>query len=303
MTLGEFINITCERLIDLYTLQECKSIAVRLLVELGGYSNYTHLVEPGREIVKDKAEAMLSGVERMSCGEPLQYILGYEWFCGAKFNVAPGVLIPRPETEELVMLISGYYKGKENVRVLDICSGSGCIAYSVASELGKGVQAYGCDISTKALEISKKQNIYVGDEKVKVDFFKCDVLHEEAETLIKNETGGSLDVIVSNPPYICYEEKDLMRSNVLDYEPHLALFVPNESPLLFYKKIATISKGLLNRGGMLFFEINERFGEQTQQMLLQLGFCNCNIVKDLNGKDRFVFAVCNQLSSSTEPGI
>lgn len=289
MTLKEFINYTNNRLGALYPVAECKSIAVWLLVELGGYSNYAHLVEP-EGIINSETEAILVGaVERMCSGEPLQYVIGYEWFCGHKFNVAPGVLIPRPETEELVELIAGYFESKRGVRVLDVCTGSGCIAYSVAARLFEA-ECYGCDISSEALQIAAGQEVLEDGKKVEVGFFECDVLGNETLNIILDKTGGKFDVVVSNPPYICEQEKSLMRSNVLDFEPHLALFVPDSEPLLFYKKIATISKGLLKSGGMLFFEINERFGPQTLAMLGQLGYTNCKIVQDLNGKDRMSVA-------------
>lgn len=289
MILKEFINYTNNRLGALYPVAECKSIAVWLLVELGGYSNYAHLVEPESVIDSDKEAILVSAVERMCSGEPLQYVIGYEWFCGHKFNVAPGVLIPRPETEELVELIAGYFEGKCGVKVLDICTGSGCIAYSVAARLFEA-ECYGCDISSEALQIAAGQEVLEDGKKVEVGFFECDVLGDEALNIILDKTEGEFDVVVSNPPYICEQEKSLMRSNVLDFEPHLALFVPDSEPLLFYKKIATISKGLLKSGGMLFFEINERFGPQTLAMLEQLGYLNCKIVQDLNGKDRMSVA-------------
>ena len=290
MTLADFIDSALDKLGHLYPNRECKSIAVRLLVELGGYSNYAHLVEPGTVIKEEKEISLKTALERMGSGEPLQYVLGFEWFCGAKFNVREGVLIPRPETEELVMLVSKYYKGRNKLKVLDICTGSGCIAYSVASELGNDAQVWGCDISDTALEIAGGQKICGKDGQVRVNFFKCDVLSAEAKDTIKVAAGDGFDVVVSNPPYICEQEKSLMRSNVLDFEPHLALFVPDSDPLLFYREIAVASKSLLKSGGMLFYEINERFGAETKAMLEQLGYTNCQVIEDLNGKERMVAA-------------
>jgi release factor glutamine methyltransferase len=219
----------------------------------------------------------------------LQYVLGYEWFCGHRFNVAPGVLIPRPETEELVREVVSSANGPDcegNVRVLDICTGSGCIAWSVAAELGKRAQVYGCDISPEALAIACGQEI---DADVK--FFECDILAPQAEEVIGAECGAAkFDIIVSNPPYVCECEKELMQKNVLDFEPELALFVPDDDPLRFYRRIAQLSGRLLKPGGKLFFEINERFGRETVEMLEETGFVGCRVLQDIFGKERMVVA-------------
>ena len=304
-----------------YPVQECKAIAVRLLKEaVEGYKGYEHLVEPGMELGQEQEEFLLMCVRRLSAGEPLQYVLGYEWFCGHKFNVAPGVLIPRPETEELVGKAVSFLRGRcqelgsdgvaavccvagdagkvsagngAAVRVLDICTGSGCIAWSIAAEV-TGADVYGCDISDVALWVSAGQEVYCSGAggngtRARADFFGCDVLSERAEGVICNACGeAGFDVIVSNPPYVCESEKALMHRNVLDFEPGLALFVPDDDPLRFYKRIAELSGKLLKPGGMLLFEINERFGVQTKEILQNLGFVDCQVVQDLFGKDRIV---------------
>ena len=312
MTLQEFISFVVERLSVHYPVQEAKAIAVRLLKEsIEGYKGYEHLVEPGRElesfqlaeccavagarvgadnIVKSGCEEyLLKCAQRLATGEPLQYVLGYEWFCGHRFNVAPGVLIPRPETEELVREVVSSANGPDcegNVRVLDICTGSGCIAWSVAAELGKRAQVYGCDISPEALAIACGQEI---DADVK--FFECDILAPQAEEVIGAECGAAkFDIIVSNPPYVCECEKALMQKNVLDFEPELALFVPDDDPLRFYRRIAQLSGRLLRPGGKLFFEINERFGRETVVMLEEMGFLGCRVLQDIFGKERMVVA-------------
>ena len=312
MTLQEFISLVVERLSVHYPVQEAKAIAVRLLKEsIEGYKGYEHLVEPGRElesfqlaeccavagarvgadnIVKSGCEKyLLKCAQRLATGEPLQYVLGYEWFCGHRFNVAPGVLIPRPETEELVREVVSSANGPDcegNVRVLDICTGSGCIAWSVAAELGKRAQVYGCDISPEALAIACGQEIDAG-----VKFFECDILAPQAEEVIGAECGAAkFDIIVSNPPYVCECEKALMQKNVLDFEPELALFVPDDDPLRFYRRIAQLSGRLLKPGGKLFFEINERFGRETVVMLEETGFVGCRVLQDIFGKERMVVA-------------
>ena len=293
MTLQEFISLVVERLSVHYPVQEAKAIAVRLLKEsIEGYKGYEHLVEPGRELKGFAAgteEYLLKCAQRLATGEPLQYVLGYEWFCGHRFNVAPGVLIPRPETEELVREVVSSANGPDcegNVRVLDICTGSGCIAWSVAAELGKRAQVYGCDISPEALAIACGQEI---DADVK--FFECDILAPQAEEVIGAECGAAkFDIIVSNPPYVCECEKELMQKNVLDFEPELALFVPDDDPLRFYRRIAQLSGRLLKPGGKLFFEINERFGRETVEMLEEDGFVGCRVLQDIFGKERMVVA-------------
>ena len=293
MTLQEFISLVEERLSVHYPVQEAKAIAVRLLKEsIKGYKGYEHLVEPGRELKGFAAgteEYLLKCAQRLATGEPLQYVLGYEWFCGHRFNVAPGVLIPRPETEELVREVVSSANGPDcegNVRVLDICTGSGCIAWSVAAELGKRAQVYGCDISPEALAIACGQEI---DADVK--FFECDILAPQAEEVIGAECGAAkFDIIVSNPPYVCECEKALMQKNVLDFEPELALFVPDDDPLRFYRRIAQLSGRLLKPGGKLFFEINERFGRETVKMLEETGFVGCRVLQDIFGKERMVVA-------------
>ena len=293
MTLQEFISLVVERLSVHYPVQEAKAIAVRLLKEsVEGYKGYEHLVEPGRNLEGFAAgteEYLLKCAQRLATGEPLQYVLGYEWFCGHRFNVAPGVLIPRPETEELVREVVSSANGPDcegNVRVLDICTGSGCIAWSVAAELGKRAQVYGCDISPEALAIACGQEI---DADVK--FFECDILAPQAEEVIGAECGAAkFDIIVSNPPYVCECEKELMQKNVLDFEPDLALFVPDDDPLRFYRRIAQLSGRLLKPGGKLFFEINKRFGRETVVMLEETGFVGCRVLQDIFGKERMVVA-------------
>lgn len=329
MTLKSYIDFVVERLSPLYPEQECRAVAVRMLKEcIGGYKGYEHLVEPGRELGEfvlaapwqecPAGDFLIGAVERLSTGEPLQYVLGYEWFCGHRFKVAPGVLIPRPETEELVREVAESVTGParqagraaadeggcsmDNVpglgetahvggtlRILDICTGSGCIAWSVAAQLPQA-SVFGCDISEVALEIARGQEEMPAG--AKVEFFRCDILAEDALERIVQVCGeGKFDIIVSNPPYVCESERALMQKNVLDFEPGLALFVPDDDPLRFYRRIAQLSGRLLEGGGKLFFEINERFGGETVQMMLQEGFEECRAIKDIFGKERIVAGV------------
>ena len=272
--------------------------------------------QPGTE------KYLLSCVGRLATGEPLQYVMGHEWFCGHRFNVAPGVLIPRPETEELVNKAIGFaesvqkevqeksvavplnstdaaqqYPSVNPLRILDICTGSGCIAWSMAAAVQKNTdpseavpQVYACDISQQALQIAGSQQIQCADgTPAKVKFLECDILSEDAQQKIEQACGeGEFNLIISNPPYVCECEKSQMRENVLAHEPSIALFVPDNDPLKFYRAIAQLSGRILSPGGALMFEINERFGAETAQMMQQMGYTNCQVLQDLFGKDRMV---------------
>lgn len=311
MTLRGFIDECVLRLTPLYPQPEAKTMAVRLLQEFAHVSSYAHLVEPFMVVTSVVEEKLKLALAELSTGRPLQYVLGYEWFCGHKFEVCEGVLIPRPETEELVELILKKYKiakdlaGTETacvadavcgvrippLQILDICTGSGCIAHSLTYGLGGQAAVHGCDISNVALGVARRQKIYgeSPDDAVYPQFFQCDVLCENAEAIMMKNGIGKPDIIVSNPPYVCEKERSLMRGNVLDFEPDIALFVPNDNPLLFYRRIAVLGLSLLTPGGQLFFEINERFGKQTVKMMEKLGYSSCVIIKDINGKERFVY--------------
>ena len=303
-----------EQLAPLYPQPECKAIAVRLLKELiAGYKGYEHMVEPATELdtfqLEEKSSQqpgkpgtekyLLLCVERLATGEPLQYVMGHEWFCGHKFNVAPGVLIPRPETEELVYkaidlatVAAQQHTPEKPLRILDICTGSGCIAWSMAAAFPQA-EVYACDISQQALEIATTQQIQCADgTPAKVKFMECDILSPQAQQKIAQECGeAQFDIIISNPPYVCNSEKSQMRENVLAHEPSIALFVPDSDPLKFYRAIAQLSGKILSPGGTLLFEINERFGAETAQMMQQMGYTNRQVLQDIFGKDRGVVGI------------
>jgi len=218
--------------------------------------------------------------KRLHNQEPIQYILGDTYFYGMLFVVNEHVLIPRPETEELVEYIINEHKNsKKGLKILDVGTGSGCIAISLAKNLEKS-EVYGVDISTKAIEVAKK-NAQKND--VAVTFIKQDILAQE-------KLFQEFDIIVSNPPYVRELEKEEMKSNVLDNEPHQALFVSDENPLVFYKKITELASTSLKDNGALYFEINQYLGEQTVRMVKEFEFKNIELHKDLFGNDRMVFA-------------
>ena len=215
------------------------------------------------------------GIKDVKKGKPIQYVTGKTCFYGLDFLVNEYTLIPRPETEELISLIINENAEKENLSILDIGTGSGCIAISLAKHL-KTSEATGIDISQKALEIATKNK---ERQEVDISFLKMDILNPD------KSFDRKFDVIVSNPPYVCNSEKSLMERNVLDYEPHTALFVEDSEPLIFYDKIADFAKAHLTQEGTLYFEINERFGMEMNLLLDKKGF-KSSIIQDINGKNR-----------------
>jgi len=217
-------------------------------------------------------------VKQLKQQRPIQYILGQADFYRLKFKVDEHVLIPRPETEELVDLIIQEQKHKQSLSILDIGTGSGCIAISLKKNLPQA-HVSALDVSDEALIIAKQN---AQSNQADIIFFKEDILKWDA-----NKT-DKYDCIVSNPPYICFSEKEEMHKNVLEHEPHLALFVPDEDPLLFYNAIADFSLKCLKTGGKLYFEINASYGLIIKQMLDRKGFKNTTIINDLNNKNRIL---------------
>lgn len=216
-------------------------------------------------------------IHRLQRHEPLQYIVGNARFHGHKFKVTPAVLIPRPETEQLVDLIVDENK-ESDLRVLDMGTGSGCIAISLARAL-KFAQVDALDVSRDALAVARANAEAL---QVKVRFFESDMLAPQP--------AATYDIIVSNPPYICWSERESMERNVKDYEPGQALFVPDNDPLLFYKAIVPYARQSLERGGRLYLEINQRFGAEVKRLLDEHGFDEVRIIDDSYGKVRFAAA-------------
>lgn len=274
MLLAGFIDSGTALLQSLYPAEEARNIMLLLCCGRLGTQRYTHIVEPSFELPLSFADILKSDMERLVGGEPVQYVLGKTCFRGRDFKVDRRVLIPRPETEELVELVLG--KIRPGNRVLDLCTGSGCIAWSLAFE-SEASEIVGIDISRDALDVAENQ---YSDSRV--HFVEGDILGPSDERM------GKFDVIVSNPPYILNGEKLDMRNNVLDYEPGLALFVPDEDPLRFYYAVAAWATELLNDGGFGAVEINERFGKETIELFRTAGFIDVQAVVDIFGKNRFV---------------
>ena len=262
---------------------EAKAIALMLMEKVCGITTTEVLMNhPRGETYRTELLAMS---QRIAQGEPVQYVLGEADFCGMSMKVQPGVLIPRKETEELVAWVVEEGRGKkEALHVLDIGTGSGCIAVTLAKTLeGAGVEAW--DVSDVALQTAKenaeRNSVTVGTKKV-------DVLMDNR---LRTTDYGVFDVIVSNPPYICEEEKSEMERNVLEHEPSLALFVPDNDPLLFYRRIGELGLSILRGEGLLFFEINRRFGKEVVKMLQDMGYQDVELRQDQFGNDRMVKAI------------
>ncbi|BDD11046.1 release factor glutamine methyltransferase [Fulvitalea axinellae] len=261
---------------ELYDEREARNVAGRLLEDLFGITRMDILTDRQMNWGESEDERFSEALRRIATGEPLQYIVGKAPFYGREFLVNPATLIPRPETEELVDLVIKDNQGFRG-RILDIGTGTGCIPITLAAELS-GCQTEGLDISDGALDTARKNAEALGVDTV---FRKSDILTDELEE-------NTYDIIISNPPYVRDSEKALMHRNVLEHEPHTALFVSDSDPLLFYRRIAHLASEALRQNGRLYFEINEAFGEATAEMMRQSGFHQIRILKDLQGKDRIV---------------
>lgn len=289
----------CQRLTPLYGPQEAKAMTRMLLEDLFGLS-FADILCGATEHLSDADTLRLQqSVDRLLDAEPLQYVTGTAFFCGHPFHVAPGVLIPRPETEWIVDTAVGLVTSSAP-RILDIGTGSGCIATSISLALAdKHCYTEAWDISEDALRIAADNAARLGAE---VEFRRRDALRLEEDFLAEENQGGaealsdtyaaaeSWDIIVSNPPYICNREAADMHANVLRHEPHLALFVPDTDPLLFYRAIARYAMRNLRKGGWLLFECNTLYAHDTAQMASDMGFATSVVEDDCFGKPRFVKA-------------
>lgn len=260
----------------LYPQQECRHIARMVASAWSGDEESRFLIEPNEEIE-------IADLERLSdplaAGCPVQYILGRAEFCGEEFVVRKGVLIPRPETEELVMWAIEKAQGIVSPRILDVCTGSGCIAIALKKRIPTASIA-AIELSDEALTIARENSERLHAE---VEFLQDDALQG-----MPSVGGREFDIVVSNPPYIPQAEIANMRINVTQYEPHLALFVDDDDPLVFYREIARTARQLLNADGWLLFEIHETLAEQTVAMLAAEGYTNIERRKDFRDKPRMI---------------
>lgn len=303
MLLRNLINECTQTVSTLYPEGEAREMVFALFEHILGTRRHTHIIEPAYEVPAEKVDDVLAAVTRLAGGEPLQYVLGTACFYGRDFKVNPSVLIPRPETEILcrsaVDMLSGSCESLYPDRisqdsavgrktgVLDLCTGSGCIAWTMALE-NPDAEVVAVDISDAALEVASSQDF--SDELSRTGakapvFVKADVL---ADVPADVPFAEEFDIILSNPPYVMDKEKALMRTNVLDHEPHLALFVSDDDPLIFYRAVARWASRLLSSSGFGIVEINEALGAETSQVFIDAGFSTAQILQDFSGRDRFV---------------
>jgi release factor glutamine methyltransferase len=280
MLLKDYRTHFIEKLTPLYDVMEAERFFTISLEELKGWKRVDVALNPHAELSADeivKWDKVLAALEQH---KPIQYIFGRTHFYGLDFEVNEHTLIPRPETEEIVEWVIHENKSRGRVTILDIGTGSGCIAISLAKNL-PDAQVFAIDVSEGALEVAKKNAL---NNNVDVTFIQQDILAAE-------KLEDQFDVIVSNPPYVRNLEKAEIKPNVLDYEPHLALFVDDNDALLFYRKIALLAKGNLPRNGKVYFEINQYLGVETAQMLEEFGFTNVVLRKDMYGNDRMLSGI------------
>lgn len=270
-----------ERLQDQFSESEIKAMLKVAICERLKLSSADYLLCDSNLLSESDLLYFRSIVKRLQNNEPFQYIIGQTEFFGLELKCDLRALIPRPETEELVEWVMEVVS-PENTLV-DFCTGSGCIALALKHQLPKAI-VYATDISKEALTLSKEN---AKNLNLEVNFIQHDALSGQLPSTL---TEQSIDIIVSNPPYIPELDKQEMQANVLDFEPHLALFVGDDNALVFYKTIASLAKNLLKENGLLFFEIHERLANETKEAIEALGFADVEIRKDLQGKDRMIKA-------------
>lgn len=290
MLLKDFIKKAVDALLPLYEEAEARSLVMMLCQERLGVMSWTHVVDPKTTVPEEELDDLQEDIDRMAAGEPIQYVLGYTEFRGRIFKTDRRALIPRIETELLVEEVVRWWRGRGEPRVLDLCTGSGCIAWSLAYEI-PGAVVTGADLSEDALALARSQFRRLPRNVVRPVFMKGDILDFSTPF-------PECDVFTANPPYITLQEKEYMRPNVLDWEPEMALFAPESDPLAFHKALALWAAKLLSPGGFGIVEINEDLGPDCLAVFSSLpadaqapspaAFRNVRLVEDFAGKPRFV---------------
>ena len=299
MIIKELKTYFFNELIEIHGQDEVESFFFILTEYLHGLKRIDLALVPNFEISKEEVRKWETIISELKTEKPIQYIIGETWFYDSKFYVNEHTLIPRPETEELVDWIVESQKSKVKsqkidqddvissgveMRILDIGTGTGCIPISIKKNIPQA-EVFAIDISEEALKVAKRNAV---ENNVEVNFILQDILEVEKLSIINYQLPIKFDVIVSNPPYVRNLEKQEIKKNVLEYEPHLALFVEDNDALLFYRKIAQLAKESLTENGQLFFEINQYLGKETVELLEQLGFKNIELQKDIYGNDRMI---------------
>lgn len=283
MTLHEAQQQLTKSLYDLYDNREAANIADWVMEHVTGMRKIDRIMHKQSPLLPEQLTQIQQYTRELLDHKPVQYVLHEAWFCGLPFYVDENVLIPRPETEELVEWVAEAGSKKEdagNLRILDIGTGSGCIPISLKKKFPQA-EVYACDVSEQALAVAAKN---AAAQQTQVQFLQADFLNSKAWPTLP-----AVDIIVSNPPYIPHHNQSSMLQNVLAWEPHLALFVPNEDALVFYDAIARFAQEKLRPGGSIFVEIHEDLGTQTKALFESKGFV-AEVKKDFQGKDRMVKA-------------
>jgi release factor glutamine methyltransferase len=282
MTISEFSAFVKHTLSGLYDKGEANALLKNLLQERLSMSFFELAAIENNVLSNDHEAQLLSDLNRLKSGEPLQYILGYAWFNEIKILVDKNVLIPRPETEELISFILDQHF-PPNAIMLDLCSGSGCIALSLKSAFPNG-EVFGFDVSDGSLQVAEQNSVSL---KLKVSWMKWDVINDKCPITFNSAP----ELIVSNPPYITMKEFDDMHKNVTDFEPHLALLVSDAEPLIFYTAISKFANQTLAENGRLWFEVNKWHAVDVAEIMEQHGFEDVRIYRDFSSNDRFVSGV------------
>jgi len=285
--LHDLIGLSKERLSEIYDRDEAAAI-IRLWISDRFEVGLNEINAIGDQSLPDhQVELLKADLDKLSNGVPVQQVSGVAWFCNLPFHVTPDVLIPRPETEELLYLLMDEMQD-EPLKILDVCTGSGCIAVTLKNKFPQ-TSVFGCDISFDALMVAKRN---AEKHNADVEFLWTDV----AEGIWEGLSNEKFDIIISNPPYITSIEALSMHKNVLDNAPHIALFAPDDDPLIFYRQILIYSREHLNEGGSVWFEVNKGFADEIARMMKGFGFVEVAVENDISGNPRFVSGFFPQYS-------
>lgn len=281
MTIAAMLQLSKDRLAPLHGAQEAAAMSVILVEHVCQLDRKQQIGQQQRALTPVEIQTAMTLLESLMQGQPLQYVLQEAWFCGLRLKVGPGVLIPRPETEELVEWIISHCRFPlQSLHLLDVGTGSGCIAIALKRRLRKATVA-AIDIAPEALQLARANAATLG---AAVDFWQADILD-----LSRHADFSAYDIIVSNPPYISEEEKTNMHPTVLEHEPHQALFAPGDDPFIFYRALATFAYHKLHQGGQLFLELNSDHAGTIDRLVQEKGL-QTQIKKDMQGKDRMLRA-------------
>lgn len=264
-----------EELSGIYPEEEIRAITLWLFEAFLGVGRVDFQLNLNKGMSESELLKFNFAIKDLKKGKPIQHVLGYTWFLDLKLQVNEHTLIPRPETEELVQVIISREKDKSDLKILDIGTGTGCIPLALEKAMPQH-KYFGVDFKSEIIDLAKRN---AQTQKSNIQLTQVDILNEDLSQ--------SFDVIISNPPYVLESEKEEMHKNVLDFEPKSALYVEDSSPLLFYERIIAQAKEHLNKGGRLYFEINEKYGSQLSKLIMKHGFKSTQILKDFRGKNRF----------------